>query len=969
MKRCVLCLVVWAATASAAPVVLWTADPVRPGEAALVFGEGFQATESIQVVRLADGKAGVPTDAPSVDARGQAVEAKPLQACRTSVKFVIPPSLDPGVFACRIRTGEGEVVAVLNRPSLTWLHGDAGPEATPGGTVRAFGRCLAIAEGTAQLLLKAKGRAWPLAATAASDEWSASAALPPDLAPGTYQLHLHNGCGGAAGWSNPLPLVVRTARPWPSMVFSVRDFGAKGDGRTDDTLAIQAALAKAKASGGGIVYFPRGRYKATDTIELPPRTTLRGQQRELTAIFWPDTDEPPEFLVFGKRSFAVEDLTFYCTNYVHFLGNDIAEPEAGDVHVRRVRFRGVIYRGHPKPDQVNERFKAVLKRSTGGGDTLRLRGSNITVSECDLYGSGRSLFLLRGRGARIHDNKLYNGRWGWYCISGADGVVFERNELTGGDLMSTGGGINCLYGVAWSQNVHYARNHLARMHGWDREAMTSDAGGGAYAGPLASATATSVTLADDPEWRNRDWKGAAVFVLDGKGMGQYRRLAAWDARRIDVDEPWTIVPDATSVVSVTMLQRHYSFIGNSFEDAGVAIQLYGMAMGNIMAGNTSTRTGGFHNFGMRYHGIQPNWFSQWLDNVIVEGNVYQGGHNQHKLAAEAHLGVFAFAPSPEWSHPMTLCTVVRRNRLLNNAHIAIGNADPPRPGYVHPVVQDVVVENNHVEHADVGIWLRRAASGVLLRGNTFRDVADEVLNDEVIALRLAAAHAKLQGQQDPIVHLTFDEVQGPLVPDASGHGFHGHTVGAVKLADGVKGKAAQFDGKCHVAVGNGQMLHVTTFTIAAWIKPATVEGRAGIAARRDRHAAAPFVLSVQDGRLDFEACAADHRTWSFNFRSPPAIKVGQWQHVAAVVREGIGVTLYLDGKPIAEKKSDAKLAQNDLDLWIGKEAWGAKPDDSQIPGYFQGTIDDVKVWSRALAVDELRNEATRRPPPIRGQAR
>ena len=81
------------------------------------------------------------------------------------------------------------------------------------------------------------------------------------------------------------------------------------------------------------------------------------------------------------------------------------------------------------------------------------------------------------------------------------------------------------------------------------------------------------------------------------------------------------------------------------------------------------------------------------------------------------------------------------------------------------------------------------------------------------------------------------------------------------------------------------------------------------------------------------------------------------------------MTLYLDGKPIAEKKSAAKLAQNDLDLWIGKEAWGAEPDDSQIPGYFHGAIDDVKLWSRALAVDELRNEATRRPPPIRGQAR
>ena len=42
--------------------------------------------------------------------------------------------------------------------------------------------------------------------------------------------------------------------------FSVRRYGARGDGRSDDTAAIQAALNAAHKAGGGTVYIPAGTY-------------------------------------------------------------------------------------------------------------------------------------------------------------------------------------------------------------------------------------------------------------------------------------------------------------------------------------------------------------------------------------------------------------------------------------------------------------------------------------------------------------------------------------------------------------------------------------------------------------------------------------------------------------------------------------------------------------------------------------
>jgi hypothetical protein len=46
---------------------------------------------------------------------------------------------------------------------------------------------------------------------------------------------------------------------------SVKDFGAVGDGVTDDTAAIQAAIT---ASPGRVIFFPNGKYKFTQTLEM-----------------------------------------------------------------------------------------------------------------------------------------------------------------------------------------------------------------------------------------------------------------------------------------------------------------------------------------------------------------------------------------------------------------------------------------------------------------------------------------------------------------------------------------------------------------------------------------------------------------------------------------------------------------------------------------------------------------------------
>jgi polygalacturonase len=63
------------------------------------------------------------------------------------------------------------------------------------------------------------------------------------------------------------------AMPSPNAVINVRDYGAKGDGTTIDSAAIDRAISAASEKGGGTVFFPAGVY-ASYTIHLKSMVTL-----------------------------------------------------------------------------------------------------------------------------------------------------------------------------------------------------------------------------------------------------------------------------------------------------------------------------------------------------------------------------------------------------------------------------------------------------------------------------------------------------------------------------------------------------------------------------------------------------------------------------------------------------------------------------------------------------------------------
>ncbi len=73
---------------------------------------------------------------------------------------------------------------------------------------------------------------------------------------------------------NPGEIIVAACTP--------QDFGATGDGITDDTGAFQDAMSTVAALGGGVIFVPAGSYAFQGTLEVPDGVTLHGDWQDWT---------------------------------------------------------------------------------------------------------------------------------------------------------------------------------------------------------------------------------------------------------------------------------------------------------------------------------------------------------------------------------------------------------------------------------------------------------------------------------------------------------------------------------------------------------------------------------------------------------------------------------------------------------------------------------------------------------------
>jgi hypothetical protein len=190
---------------------------------------------------------------------------------------------------------------------------------------------------------------------------------------------------------------------------SVKDFGAKGDGIAIDTTAIQAAINRVAALGGGVVYLPPGTYIVDAALTVGHNgVSIQGAGLGVTLIKCTSTSANLLTYASGVGSFSLRD--FATTPSTGSTGALVSATSGSSIFVSNVFMNGTHRTGV----------------SLTGCSSVVIDGCALNTIDADA--AARSVFLSNTTITTVSNTYLYGGTTGYSLeLAGTSG----RFTMTG----------------------------------------------------------------------------------------------------------------------------------------------------------------------------------------------------------------------------------------------------------------------------------------------------------------------------------------------------------------------------------------------------------------------------------------------------------------------------------------------------------------------------------------------------------
>ncbi len=246
-------------------------------------------------------------------------------------------------------------------------------------------------------------------------------------------------------------------------------------------------------------------------------------------------------------------------------------------------------------------------------------------------------------------------------------------------------------------------------------------------------------------------------------------------------------------------------------------------------------------------------------------------------------------------------------------------------------------------------WLSRSA-GIAQVSNSGRLTIDTTVGTAFIVAEIAALSLKdssfvrvVKRYQAPLFYWKLDENSGTVAMDATGQNNTATLQGGATWTSGRYGSAVSFDGTDDYLSTSVSQSNPSEFTLSLWFKTTSVAGGKLIG----------FGNRMTGTSTDYDRDIAISTTGTLTFRCYPgsaktatttaSYNDGAWHHVAATLSASSGMQVFVDGV-LAASEPTGTSGENFTGYW--------KIGFSNAP-YYNGQLDDIRVYGMALSVSEI----------------
>lgn len=260
--------------------------------------------------------------------------------------------------------------------------------------------------------------------------------------------------------------------------------------------------------------------------------------------------------------------------------------------------------------------------------------------------------------------------------------------------------------------------------------------------------------------------------------------------------------------------------------------------------------------------------------------------------------------------------------------------------------------------------------------NADRSVLQYCNGSEWIAVDAGPSTTASYNTTGLVAHWKLDEGSGTTTADSSGNGNTGTLTNGPTWTTGKLAGAVSFDGtNDYIGVPSSSSLNnLSALTVTAWIRPNDVDSPKRIVTKSTECCMSQssggwrFIVSdnasALDKGLDFNV---DYSGTNLDLNKNNLLTTGTWQHVAVTwdgTSSASGAHIYVNGQVVSsydgsDDPTGSRVDDSGTALGIGGRSSGLNPGD-----WFDGNIDDVRVYNRVLSAAEIAALYSNTSPPV-----